>query len=205
MKRIQNLLCRLDVLLAVALIVALVGSITRSATGPGSPRRTVYEAPLTPLGPPQFVTDLSSVTHLTVPAGAYMAWIETETADVRWRDDYVEGTLSTRTDGDTGVCTLSSGHLITVSDTVSVWWSGGDRKGMTVTAVNGSLVTVDAGTGDNLPATSSAVDVGPDPTATVGFLIYAGDKLPNYNGDLTRFRALQATAGAKMNINFYKP
>ena len=40
------------------------------------------------------------------------------------------GSLTTRTDDDTGVATLTPGHGITTSDTVDVYWAGGVRYGM---------------------------------------------------------------------------
>jgi hypothetical protein len=69
------------------------------------------------------------------------------------------GTLSTRTDNDTGVCTVSSGHGITDSDTVDVYWSGGRRYGMDVTATDATTITVDLGAGDNLPTQATAIVV----------------------------------------------
>lgn len=61
------------------------------------------------------------------------------------------GTLTTRTDNDTGVATLGAGHGIITGDKVDVFWDGGLRYGMDAT-VAGNAVTVDAGAGDNLPA-----------------------------------------------------
>lgn len=69
------------------------------------------------------------------------------------------GTLSTRTDDDTGVATLETGHGLTVSNTVDVYWTGGVRYGMDVTAVDGDNVTIDLGAGDVLPAQSTALIV----------------------------------------------
>lgn len=66
------------------------------------------------------------------------------------------GSLTTRTDNDTGVVTLAEGHGILTGDKVSVFWEGGKRYGMTAT-VSGNLVTVDVGAGDNLPAQATAV------------------------------------------------
>lgn len=67
------------------------------------------------------------------------------------------GTLSTRTDNDTGVVT-ASGHSISTSDVVDVYWTGGMRYGMTAT-VSGDDITVDGGAGDNLPTVDSAVTI----------------------------------------------
>lgn len=68
------------------------------------------------------------------------------------------GTLSTRTDNDTGIATLSTGHGIETLDVVDVYWSGGVRYGMDAT-VSGNAVTVDGGAGDNLPVQDTAVTV----------------------------------------------
>jgi len=67
------------------------------------------------------------------------------------------GTLSTRTDDNTGVLTLSSGHGITDGQIVDVYWSGGVRYGMTVGTVAGTSVPIDLGAGDNLPLVTTAI------------------------------------------------
>ena len=71
------------------------------------------------------------------------------------------GTLSTRTDNDTGVVT-AAGHTLIVGDKVNVFWTSGKRYGMTVSAVAGNDVTVgtgagEIGAGDNFPAQGTAV------------------------------------------------
>lgn len=68
------------------------------------------------------------------------------------------GTLTTRTDDDTGVATLSTGHGIITNDVVDVYWSGGVRYGMTAT-VSVNAVTVDGGAGDVLPTQDDPVTV----------------------------------------------
>lgn len=68
------------------------------------------------------------------------------------------GTLDTRTDDDTGIVGLASGHTISDSDTVDVYWSGGLRYGMTAT-VCGNDVTVDGGAGDALPVATTSCTV----------------------------------------------
>jgi hypothetical protein len=68
------------------------------------------------------------------------------------------GSLTTRTDNDTGVATLSAGHGIITGDKVDVYWSGGMRYGMEAT-VSGNEVTIDAGAGANLPAESTPLVV----------------------------------------------
>lgn len=70
------------------------------------------------------------------------------------------GTLTTRTDADTGEITMSSGaHTIATSDVVDIHWSGGVRYGVTVGTVAGTAVPFDLGAGDDLPSTSTAVTV----------------------------------------------
>lgn len=70
------------------------------------------------------------------------------------------GQLTTRTDNDTGVVTFVTGHGIITSDKVDLFWNlagvPGSRRNMTAT-VSGDLVTLDGGSGDNLPANLSAV------------------------------------------------
>ncbi len=66
------------------------------------------------------------------------------------------GTLSTRTDDNTGVVTVSS-HSITISDTVDIYWSGGRRYGVDVTAQDATTISIDLGAGDNLPTATTAV------------------------------------------------
>jgi len=70
------------------------------------------------------------------------------------------GSLTTRTDADTGVLTLGSGHGIVTGDKVDVYWSGGLRYAMDVTADDETTITVDSGDGDDLPAEDTAVTVG---------------------------------------------
>ncbi len=68
------------------------------------------------------------------------------------------GTLSTRTDNDTGVVT-AAGHTFSGSgsEKCNVFWSGGMRYGMTVTAVDGNDISIDTGAGDNLPTEDAEV------------------------------------------------
>ncbi|HYH63664.1 MAG TPA: hypothetical protein VD866_03105 [Urbifossiella sp.] len=68
------------------------------------------------------------------------------------------GTLTTRTDNDTGSVTMSAGgHGITTAAEVDVYWSGGARRDMTVGTVSGTTVPIDGGLGDNLPAATTAL------------------------------------------------
>lgn len=70
------------------------------------------------------------------------------------------GSLITRTDANTGVVTVDdSGHAIIQTDRVDVYWSGGCRRGMEVTNVSGALVTIDGGSGDDLPIQGTTLTV----------------------------------------------
>jgi hypothetical protein len=61
--------------------------------------------------------------------------------------------LTTRTNESSGVITAGTGHTIAANnaDVVDVYWTGGRRFGMT-TEVNDLAITVNGGSGDNLPA-----------------------------------------------------
>lgn len=70
------------------------------------------------------------------------------------------GELTTRTDDDTGVVTFVTGHGFSTSDLIDLFWTidgvPGSRRAMTAT-VAGDAVTLDGGSGDNLPALSTDV------------------------------------------------
>jgi len=70
------------------------------------------------------------------------------------------GSLTTRTDANTGVVTLAEGHGITDSDYVDVYWSGGLQYKCQVTAYDSTTISIDTGAGDDLPDEDSAVVVG---------------------------------------------
>jgi hypothetical protein len=59
------------------------------------------------------------------------------------------GSLTTRTDDDTGEITLETGHGLS-SGTYDVYWDGGVQYGVTAT-IAGDAMSIDAGSGDNLP------------------------------------------------------
>ncbi len=66
------------------------------------------------------------------------------------------GVLTTRTDADTGTCTMASGHGFVTSDKVDVFWNGGSRRNLTAT-VTGDSAVLDGGSGDVLPAAATAI------------------------------------------------
>ncbi len=83
---------------------------------------------------------------------------------IKWADlnnDTAEiaGTLSTRTDADTGIATLASGHGITTNDTVDVFWNAGQIYAMTVTASASTTIGIDGGSGDDLPIATTVIGI----------------------------------------------
>jgi hypothetical protein len=72
------------------------------------------------------------------------------------------GTLTTRTDDDTGVITLAASHGIGTSDTVDLYSATtGEllRKDVDVTSADSTTIGINAGTGSNLPADESPIIV----------------------------------------------
>jgi len=68
------------------------------------------------------------------------------------------GDLTTRTDNDTGVVTVDdSGHSFEQDDRVDLYWDGGCRRGMSVTNVSVNAISIDGGSGDNLPTQDTDV------------------------------------------------
>jgi hypothetical protein len=76
-----------------------------------------------------------------------------------------DGTLTTRTDDNTGVVTCSTGHGIT-NGKVDVYWDGGARRNMDATVAT-NAITCDGGAGDNLPVLNTAVTIQKVNTETV--------------------------------------
>ena len=73
------------------------------------------------------------------------------------------GSLTTRTTDTTGVITTTSTHGITDSDRIFIFWDGGHRRNITVSAydVGNKTITFTAATGggDVLPAEGTAITV----------------------------------------------
>lgn len=66
------------------------------------------------------------------------------------------GTLSARTDNDTGTLTMTAGHGIQTGDKLDVYWTDGVRYNMAATVTVNS-VAVDGGAGDNLPSATTPI------------------------------------------------
>ena len=71
------------------------------------------------------------------------------------------GELTTRTDNDTGIVTVASGHGVTTSHLVDIYDENGVliRKDLTVTGTTGTTISIDGGSGSNLPALNADVVV----------------------------------------------
>ena len=71
------------------------------------------------------------------------------------------GQLTTRTNDTDGVITMDSGHGMTTSDIIAVFWSDGsggyDRRYRVDTAVSTDEVTISNGAGDDLPVVNTNV------------------------------------------------
>jgi len=84
--------------------------------------------------------ELGSIFQRTLPAG-------------------ITGTLSTRTDANTGILTVGSGHGITDADTVAVFFAGGRQVAVDVTATTATTISIDLGVGDDLPVVTTPIVV----------------------------------------------
>jgi hypothetical protein len=79
----------------------------------------------------------------------------------------VAGTLTTRTSDSVGIVTVAS-HSITTADTVAIFWTGGYRYGVAVSATAATTISVGSGgSGDVLPASSTALTICKE--TTIGF------------------------------------
>jgi len=67
------------------------------------------------------------------------------------------GTLTTRTDDNTGTLTMAASHGITTGQIVDIYWAGGVQYKVTVGTVSTNSVPIDLGSGDDLPAADTAI------------------------------------------------
>jgi hypothetical protein len=105
----------------------------------------------------------------------------------------IAGTLTTRTDANTGIVTVASGHGITDSDTLCVFFADGSQYAVDVTATTSTTISIDAGLGTDLPAASSAVVISKQVVST---LVVSGSSIAAWGlSNPTRVRAqFKATA-----------
>jgi hypothetical protein len=122
------------------------------------------------------------------------------------------GTLTTRTDDNTGVVTAASGHGIVTSDTVCVFWTdtNGDlqyRSGMTATVAT-NAITVGGGDGTTgisvLPAASTAVTISKLDSQTLDSdpTISALEILSISAGSNSLLAQLRSVPAAQAKVNF---
>lgn len=101
-------------------------------------------------------------------AGKSYVHQQTKTAgDVEGKEEPIPvaaaGTLTTRTDANTGTLTMDSAdHGITTGDVIDIYWTdddgvSGSRRGVNVGSVAGTSVPFDVGLGDNLPDADTVV------------------------------------------------
>ena len=84
-------------------------------------------------------------------------------------DPAVSGQLTTRTDADTGVLTVASGHGITNgTGNYAVFFDGGLRRSVN-TVVTNTTVSIDGGTGDDLPVVNTNCTIGPQVSLNTDF------------------------------------
>lgn len=76
----------------------------------------------------------------------------------------IAGELTTRTSDTAGVFTVGSGHGVTTSNKISVFWDGGACYNCTVSATGATSITINAATGDVLPAAETDVIIGVEAT-----------------------------------------
>lgn len=67
------------------------------------------------------------------------------------------GTLTTRTDANTGTLTMSAGHGLTDGQIIDIYWAGGVQYGVTVGTVATNSVPIDSGIGNDLPTANTAI------------------------------------------------
>lgn len=100
-------------------------------------------------------------SQITIDGKAFKSVVSVETDGVIKKEVEVAaakaGTLTTRTDSDTGTLTMESGHGITTGARLDLYWNGGCRRGITVGTVATNSVPIDAGSGDDLPAATTAI------------------------------------------------
>lgn len=98
------------------------------------------------------------------------------------------GTLTTRTDGDTGTLTLLTGHTMMQGDVVDLYWDGGSLIGTTIGVVSTNSVPFDGGTG-TLPVATTAITAAERTTLDTDF-----------DGDLLEMLSFQCASPATIIV-----
>lgn len=81
------------------------------------------------------------------------------------------GTLTTRTDDNTGTITGQSGHGITTASVFDAFWTNADgsvgcQRNIVAGTVSGTSIPFDSGIGDNMPAQDTALTICPQTSIT---------------------------------------
>src|ERR1700722_16887781 len=79
----------------------------------------------------------------------------------------IAGTLSTRTSGTAGVLTVPTGHGITTSNIIDIYWGVGSANraySCVVTATTTTTITFNTASGASLPIVTTAIVVSPQVT-----------------------------------------
>lgn len=77
-----------------------------------------------------------------------------------WVNWDITGTLGTRTSATAGTMTVTgAGTIATGTTSVGIMWSGGSRSAVTIGTVSGSSVPFSGGTGTDLPAEGTAIQI----------------------------------------------
>jgi len=135
------------------------------------------------------ISNTANIGGLELPATLTRSATGQESHDLKVSDETLHaaktGTLSTRTDANTGVITGQSGHGILTGDKIDIYWAGGVQYNVTVGTVSGVSIPIDLGIGDNLPIATTPVTICKRSVIDVGF-----------DGDLVEFlRAVASVAG----------
>ena len=80
----------------------------------------------------------------------------------------VAGSLTARTSASVGSVT-AAGHGLADGDTVDLYWADGARRGAVVGTIAGNVIPLTDGSGDDLPATGTAVTITGVTQESVGF------------------------------------
>jgi len=97
----------------------------------------------------------------TIDSEAYIERISVEGTNIERCSPSIaaakNGTLTTRTDANTGSLTMSASHGITDGVKLDLFWVGGSRRDMTVGTVSTNVVPIDLGSGDDLPIATTVI------------------------------------------------
>lgn len=107
----------------------------------------------------------TTTTVSTVIAGVTLTSVLTRTEEAVERISLdmpagIAGTLTTRTDADTGVATVATGHGLTTSDVVAVFFPNGSKQNCTISATTATTISFNSEDGDDLPIATTAIVLG---------------------------------------------